>query len=368
MTKRVADSSGRRYLWLDMLRGLAVAEMIHGHSLDGLLDVGLRNTAFFVNWTTVRGYTAPVFLFAAGFAFAVATVPRLDSYTISSPKFIQRIRRLFFIILLGYLMYLPFFSLRQTILSIGTGAWDNFLKVDILRCIGVSALLLQCWLLLKPTKELSWVFIGLLTFALPVLTPYLRDNGYVLGLPAFLRYYIVGSRFPLFYYSSFLFLGFLLGHLFLEQRNRWFIHATIIALLFCLAAALLNRAGVLASLHHFLIKAGVIILLAVLLERCERVWIRMPSPVKYFGQESLVVYVVHLMVIYGSVLNKGLTAYWGKTLSYGEAYLFIIWLMAAMVVLAYTWHKLKVEHYLIAHWAKNIIYWSFLALFLLKPY
>ena len=54
----------KRYLFLDMLRALAVAEMIHGHSLDGLLDVALRKTPFFVKWIQVRGYTAPVFLFA----------------------------------------------------------------------------------------------------------------------------------------------------------------------------------------------------------------------------------------------------------------------------------------------------------------
>jgi hypothetical protein len=74
------------------------------------------------------------------------------------------------------------------------------------------------------------------------------------------------------------------------------------------------------------------------------------------------------MVIYGSVLNKGLSSYWGKTLSYGEVYLFIIWLMAAMVMLAYIWHKLKLEYQPVANWTKNIIYWSFIILFLVKPH
>jgi hypothetical protein len=47
---------------------------------------------------------------------------------------------------------------------------------------------------------------------------------------------------------------------------------------------ILSKLGVLTSLHRFMTKAGVIIILAVLLERCERLWIRMPSAVKYFGQ------------------------------------------------------------------------------------
>lgn len=357
-----------RYYFLDMLRALAVAEMIHGHSLDGLLDAGLRATPFFVNWTQVRGYTAPVFLFAAGFAFAIATLPRLDRYTLFSRPFIERLKRFLFVILLGYLMYLPSFSLRQTIGSIGTAAWDDLLRVDILRCIGVSALFLQLWLLLKPKRGLSWAIIGLLTFALPVLAPLVGKSEFILGLPAFLRYYFTGLRFPLFFYSSYLFLGFLLGGLFLDRESRWFGRALAIALALLILAVVMRQLGVFSGFQPFLTKAGVIVLLAVSLERCERLWTRLPSPVKYFGQESLVVYVVHLMIVYGSVLNKGMVFYWGKRLAYTEVYLFIIWLLAAMVMLAYVWHKLKIEHPPAARWVKNIIYWGFIILFLIKPY
>ncbi len=358
----------KRYFFLDMLRALAVAEMIHGHSLDGLLDTGLRATGFFVNWTHVRGYTAPVFLFAAGFAFAVATIPRVGDYAKFSKTLLRRIKRLIFVILLGYLMYLPFFSLRRTMLSVGTPGWDNLLRVDILRCIGVSALALQVWFLSKPRREVTWTVIGVLTLALPLLTPWVKDSSFVAGLPPFIKYYFVDSRFPLFYYSSFLFLGFLLGYLFCEKRRPWFAYALVISFLLIVSAQVLVRMNIVVDLHRFMTKAGVIIMLTVLLERCESFWQRMPKPVKYFGQESLVVYVVHLMIVYGSVLNKGLASYWGKTLSYTEVYLFIVWLMAAMVLLAYAWHKLKVEHVQVANWIKNTVYWSFLILFLLKPY
>lgn len=351
-----------------MLRALAVAEMIHGHSLDGLLDIGLRNTSFYVNWMHVRGYTAPVFLFAAGFAFAIATIPRLDAYASFNRLLLRRVRRLLFIILLGYLMYLPFFSLRRTILSIGTPAWETLLQVDILRCIGVSAFFLQIWLLLRTRRELTWLFISLLTIAIPVLTPSVRESAFISGLPAFIRYYFMDSWFPLFYYSSYLLLGFLLGWLFVEKEHRWYLFALVVAVLLIGLAQVFGRLGVLHSLCGFMTKGGVIVVLAVMLERCERIWIHLPEPVKFFGQESLVVYVVHLMIIYGSVLNPGLTSYWGKMLSYGEVYLFIVWLLLAMVLLAYVWHKLKIEHRQTADWLKKLIYWSFVALFLLKPY
>jgi hypothetical protein len=358
----------KRYLFLDMLRAVAVTEMIHGHSLDGLLDIALRKTPFFINWIKVRGYTAPVFLFASGFAVAVATLPRLESYSRFSKHFLKRVQKLLFVILLGYLMYLPYFSLRMTILSIGSPAWENLLKVDILRCIGVSALFLQFWFLLKSKQSLTLIFISMITIALPLLTPLVRNSEVVLGLPGVVRYYFVDSRFPLFYYSSYLFLGFVLGYVFTVRKDFWLKSSLSIAALLIVLALLLNRTGLLPAVRDFMMKGGVIVLLTFLIERCEGLWQRLPSPILCFGQESLVVYVVHLMVVYGSVLNRGLVYYWGPTLAYSEIYPFIIWLMAAMVVLAYVWHKLKQEHPAAAKWVKYAIYVSFAVLFLVKPY
>ena len=221
---------------------------------------------------------------------------------------------------------------------------------------------------MKPRREVTWIVISVLTLALPVLTPVVRNSTLILSLPAFLRYYFVDSRFPLLYYSSFLFLGFLLGYLFIEKKNHWYLYALITGLCLIGLARVIGWTGIMPSLRGFMTKSGVIIMLAVLLERCECLWVRMPTPVKYFGQESLVVYVVHLMIVYGSVLNRGLTSYWGKMLSYGEVYLFIIWLMTAMVALAYVWHKLKLEHMRTADWVRKTLYWSFVVLFLLKPH
>jgi hypothetical protein len=227
---------------------------------------------------------------------------------------------------------------------------------------------LQAWQFLRPKKAVTWVVIGLLTLALPILTPCVNNSELVLGLPAFIRYYFVNSNFPLFYYSSFLFLGFLLGYLFTNKKDRWLPYALIIALALIVIAQIFRHAGIAVSLRDFMSKGGVIVLFTVLLQRGEALWRRMPSAVQYFGQESLIVYVIHLMIIYGSVLNKGLTSYWGRILAYGEVYLFIAWLAAAMVFIAYVWHKLKLEHIKVANWVKNTIYWSFLVLFLLKPY
>lgn len=358
----------KRYVFLDMLRALAIAEMIHGHSLDGLLAVSLRDTAFFVHWRYIRGYTAPMFLFASGFAFAIATLPHIDAYTRFSKELGRRMQRLFFIILLGYLMYLPYFSLRKTILSIGSPEWQSFLSVDILRCIGVSLLILQTWMFFRPRRFLTLSVFGVITILLPILSPYARESAFVLALPDLLRYYFVGSRFPLLHFSSYLFLGFLAGYLFKRGRRYWSGVSLGAVFVLVVVAQSLRLWGVLPSLQGFMMKGGVIVLLTVALEKLELVWRKLPSVVKFFGRESLLIYVVHVIIIYGSVLNKGLTLYWGATLSYGQVYRFIIWLMAAMLLLAYLWHKLKREHPQTALRLRQTMAWSFLILFVLRPY
>ena len=351
-----------------MLRALAVAEMIHGHSLDGLLDSSLRDSTFFISWAHVRGYTAPLFLFAAGFSFAVATLPFITEYSTFSRGLLRRIQRLFYVIFIGYFLHLPFLSLRKTILSIGTQAWDDLLRVDILQCIGVSVLFLQAWQFLRPKREVTWVVIGFFILILPILTPYLNNSEPVQALPAFIRYYFVNSRFPLFYYTSFLFSGFLLGYVFLEKRNHWLRCALVIGLASIVIAQIFGKMDIAAILQNFLNKVGVMVLLTIMLERAEKLWRYMPSAVKYFGRQSLVVYVVHLVLIYGSVLNRGLVSYWGQSLTFQELYLFVIWLMAAMMLISYVWHRLKHEHAPVANWLRSTLFWALVILFLIRPY
>jgi hypothetical protein len=309
-----------------------------------------------------------MFLFAAGFAFAIATLPRIDAYIRFSKELVARMQRLFLIILVGYFMYLPFFSLRKTILSIGSPEWYSFLSVDILRCIGVSLLILQIWIFFKPRRLITLGVFGVITILLPILSPYAGENTLVLALPDFLRYYFVGSRFPLLHYSSYLLLGFLIGCLFNHGRRYWSVVSLGAALVLVIAAQLLKLGHMLPNLQGFMIKGGIILLITVGLEKLEIVWERLPSVVKYFGRESLLVYVVHVVMIYGSVLNKGLHFYWGAILSYQQVYLFVIWLLATMFVLAYFWHKLKREHPQTARGVKQTLIWSCLILFLLRPY
>jgi hypothetical protein len=354
----------KRYVFIDVLRIIAIAEMIHGHTLDALLSPALRTSGFFVWWTNVRGYTAPLFLFAAGFAFAIATLPRHLEYMHFTRSLRRRMKRIFFVILIGYLMYLPYFSLWTTIQTIGSPGWQSLLSVDILRCIGVSLLILQMWYLLRLPDAGTIIFFSGMTLLLPVLTPLLEQSSIIAGLPDVLRYYFVGSRFPLFFYSSYLFLGFIAGYAFIRVRTSWVWGVTGAGLAFIIIAHLLKRSGGLWSLSVFLSRGGVLLLLTAACERAESVWRRLPAAVRILGQESFIIYVIHVLILYGSFLNPGLRHLFGSHLIYREVYGIFIWLLAAMGLAGYVWNRIKHEYPKTAIFVRYFVYMTFIMVFL----
>lgn len=358
----------KRYVFLDVLRIIAIVEMIHGHTLDALLSPALRSSGFFVWWTNIRGYTAPLFLFAAGFGFAIATLPRQHEYIRFTRSLRRRLGRILFIVLIGYLMYLPYFSLWKTIQSVGSPGWQSFLSVDILRCIGVSLLILQMWYLLRFPDIVTVIFFSCVTLLMPVMTPVLQHSSVINGLPDILRYYFVGSRFPLFFYSSYLFLGFVSGYAFIRARTSWVWAATGAGLAFIVFAHLLNQAGVSRSLSVFLNKGGLLLLLTVACERGEYIWRRLPAAVRIFGQESFIIYVMHVFILYGSFLNPGLRHLFGSHLIYHEIYGVFIWLLFAMGLIGYVWNRTKHEYPKTATIVRYFVYMTFIMVFLSNLY
>lgn len=61
------------------------------------------------------------------------------------------------------------------------------------------------------------------------------------------------------------------------------------------------------------------------------------------GRESLTIYVVHLMIIYGSVISPGLGLNWGGRLNVAEALLAFGSVSVFVFMLAYSWNHLKLH-------------------------
>jgi fumarate reductase subunit D len=88
------------------------------------------------------------------------------------------------------------------------------------------------------------------------------------------------------------------------------------------------------------------------------------SPVVALGRASLMVYTVHLVLVYGSAANEGLMQVIGKTLPYYAAAGVGIVVLVAMVLLTYLWEYLRTHHawhsrFVQAGFAGTIAYYFF---------
>ena len=75
-----ASTTTQRVQSLDFMRGFAVVVMVMGHSIDAVLSPDARDTEAFRVYDALRGFTAPLFLFISGFAFAVVPDARWDAF------------------------------------------------------------------------------------------------------------------------------------------------------------------------------------------------------------------------------------------------------------------------------------------------
>ncbi|MDR3665320.1 MAG: heparan-alpha-glucosaminide N-acetyltransferase domain-containing protein, partial [Ignavibacteriaceae bacterium] len=65
------SSTKNRIIFIDIMRAIAVFQMVQGHTIDAFLSNNYRiqDNPIFGAWLFMRGVTAPIFLFSAGAVF-----------------------------------------------------------------------------------------------------------------------------------------------------------------------------------------------------------------------------------------------------------------------------------------------------------
>ena len=88
------------------------------------------------------------------------------------------------------------------------------------------------------------------------------------------------------------------------------------------------------------------------------------------GKASFLIYVVHIMIVFGSVANKDLNLKnpWGGNLGFGPATLIALIVVLTMCLLGILWIRAKEKYPFYAKWARNGIWLLILGLFLFRPY
>ena len=302
-----------RYKFIDYLRGGALLVMIEVHVFNSMLIPSLKTEHWFYILNFINGLVAPSFLFVSGYAFYISSDRKLDELRKYGQAFWRKMGRIAVILLAGYSLHFPFHSIfqGQNIFNI---SWGPYLIVDILQCIAIGLLILFVLrLIIKNTKVYDLIIFvsGLLIVIVSPLVARIEFANYI---PLFFATYfnnINGSLFPLFPWLGFMFLGATACKYFLDARSKggekkYVTRLTIIGTGLLIIGYFLPLDFISEKLRYinpnplfFFLRLGYVFLLLVLCWYYEQFRKPERSFVLDVSRESLLVYWLHLVLIYG---------------------------------------------------------------------
>jgi uncharacterized membrane protein len=345
--ERRARPRKNRELYIDAFRGLVALVMVQGHLSDTLLSASTRAHPLYQLQLLFHGTTAPGFLFASGF---VAGLPRAP---LSVSATVRRARRLLFILGVGYALHLPYLSAWKTALEATPAQQAALFACDALQLIAVSQLLM---LGLQWMAGRRWIAAaGTAALAVLAAAPGVWASGLSRRLPPMVGAYLDGvsvpSTFPLFPYAAFVLAGAVagaaLGRQDLAVRRRRSV-AWGIGLLIVGAVTAVALKGVVPfwgpSPGYALLRlGGLLLLLRAVEEVARRQWPGIRG-LALLGHETLLVYVLHLYLLYGGVLGPAPLGPWVGRLGFVGGATALVLMIPLLLAAASAWHRVKMRY------------------------
>jgi uncharacterized membrane protein len=357
------SSRKNRIIFIDLMRAFAVLMMVQGHTVDVLLSNDYRDleSPVFSLWFFMRGMTAPIFMFTAGTVFTYL-FRLIDKPFEKNPRVMKGVKRFFLLIAIGYLLRYP----TSTIIdfsNVSEFGWRVFFAVDVLHLIGFGVLLLLiCAFIAEKTRLPDFVIFSLTGLFFFLLYPPFSKVNWLEFLPAPAAGYFYtgsGSNFPLFPWAGYVVSGGVLGSYLAKnpavfKTVRFSLYLGLAGLGFIFISLILKSfqaeyvgtdsykwfsgIGVITlRLGFVLVMNSVVSYISISVESIPRIII-------LIGRNTLLIYVVHLLILYGSAWNKGLNHVFSKSFdvfqTVGTASLMIL-LMTSMVIGI---HKLKIRN------------------------
>lgn len=356
------SSKKNRIIFIDLLRAFAVLQMVQGHTTDVLLSDAFRNSEYplYNVWHFMRGMTAPIFLFTAGTVFTYLFRLAKEPFG-NNPRVKKGLKRILLLLFLGYMLRFPtpriidFSNVSEKSLQI-------FFAVDVLHLIGISLLLILALAYIAEKFKLNdYIVFGIGAFLFFAARPlsFLIDWSSFLPVPI-ANYFTRanGSQFPLIPWAYYVIAGAVLGsylakHPLVFKSNKFSKALAAIGggmLMISLLGDNLEKSFFSGSGYWrygygiILLRLGFVVLLTSLVSLIS---IKIETIPKFFilvGRNTLLIYVVHLLILYGSAWNPSINKLFGKSFTawqtFGSAIVMLL-LMTGLVLLI---HKLKIKN------------------------
>lgn len=345
------------YYSLDLLRSWAMIIMIEVHVFNAFLQPWIREADWFIILNFINGMVAPSFIFISGFAFVISSENRITEMRNYGNFFRKKIFRIGQIFFAGYLIHIPYYSFRNNIYYTDAALLNSFYNVDVLQCIGAGVLVLfTARMAIRSEKVYMW-YIIVSAIGIVIFAPFVWHADFSRFLPLPFACYFNeshGSYFPIFPWLGFLFSGagaalFIMRSRKLGQEDEFMIRMAVIgAFLFILSFPMLSWLKTFSWFEiktcpvFFLQRLGVIIVLLYLL----RLYIKIRGERESFffdiGRESLLIYWLHLVIIYRILFNdRSIDKIINRSFGVGECMAATAVMILLMLAIAVIWGRIK---------------------------
>jgi uncharacterized membrane protein len=337
----------QRLPYLDWVRGFTALIMLQGHVFQSFLRDDLREGGPYVMSQFAGGMPPAVFLFLLGVTFAFL-MDSQEKKGISAPlRFWAAVKRS------GYLFAAAFaFRLQLWLFSLDKSPWTDLFRVDILNCMGLALLVLAVMSVFRTVERIR--LCAILGAAIAAASPLVSSINWS-GVPEIVQNYLKPDHvfFGFFPWAAFVAFGMSVGSILRLLRPQdvapamqWFGWGGL-TLAFA-AYTLSNMSPSLYANSDFWLNSPALIFIKVgavlILIAFAWVWNMLVAPaswswVRQFGLTSLLVYWVHVELIYGrwfGSLKDRLTV--GQTLF---AIVLTIGLMLGLSLLRTNWASVK---------------------------
>jgi uncharacterized membrane protein len=336
----------KRFPFLDWMRGLAVLIMIQCHTINSFTRMDLREGGPYVLSQFVGGMAAPLFLLMAGMttAFQMESLERREA----SPwrRWAISLRRA------GYILTIAFtFRFTNWVFSMPHASAAELTKVDILNCMGVGMAALAVAAVFRGNARIR--FAVLAGAAIAAASPLMANLDWR-GVPKLLQEYLVPGpgrgRFPFFPNVAYIAFGQAIGAVVKRTAEERFDRLMQWAMLIGFSAIFI--AQYFSNLPYSLyananfwtdspalvtIRVGICLMTLagayLWTEYCaSSAW----SWMQAMGKNSLMVYWVHVMIVYGALVRP-----LKRALSVEQSALATIIVTLMMVLLSALWLEWK---------------------------
>ncbi|MBV8552451.1 MAG: DUF1624 domain-containing protein [Acidobacteriaceae bacterium] len=332
-----ANKSAGRLAFIDWTRGLAAVVMLQGHVFDSFTRTDLRDKGPFVLSQFLGGLPPAMFLFLTGITFAFLMHSQERQGATAWKRVVAALKRSRYLFLIAFL-----FRIQLYVFGFPTSPAGELLRVDILNCMGMAMLIFAAMAVFTTQERIRLcIVLGLLIAALsPVIS--MIDAS---GAPSFLRAYFFPSYkyFGFFPWAAFLAFGMAAGSILRivkqEDMGKVMLWAFGIGLGLIMAAEYFSDLPYsiysksefwLNSPGLILIKLGVVLVIMAI----AFLWVQYGSTQRWslfrqFGTTSLLVYWVHIEIVYGRWLGI-----WKEGLTVNQVLVFTAVLMVLLTILS----------------------------------